>query len=365
MKTILIAHNYNETSFAAMSYHLAHHLADMGHRVVFMSHNPYFSEPVVVPKEKGEIIVFSWATTQRPTSLKDFVWYAKIHLKYKPDVIVGHFVGSNISVMVSKMLSFGKTKTFEYYHTLTDQILADLKKMSLKQRLLFLRKKLFYSLFCDVIVCPSDLAKKDLETFHGVKKGIVVLNPMMDRFVSKEIPDSNAIVISFLGRLDPSKGVLDLITAYLKYKKQNPNTKIILNIAGKGRQETEISELAKNNDGINYVGGLSYDKIDRYLNKSHFAIIPSKFDNLPTVGLEALMNKTPLLISTKTGLTHYLTDGKDCFIFEPTVDAIASLFKKVEENQDAFAQMSVNARQTFLEKFSVKTYCDTFSKAIL
>jgi glycosyltransferase involved in cell wall biosynthesis len=318
-----------------------------------------------VSKDKGEIIILSWSSTKRPTSVKDFIWYSKIHLKYKPDVIVGHFVGSNISVIVSKVLSFGRVKTFEYYHTLTDQILADLKKMSIKQKLLFSRKKLFYTLFCDVIVCPSELAKKDLETFHNVRKGKVILNPMMDRFVSKKTIDSNSIVISFLGRLDPSKGVLDLIAAYLKYKTKNPNSKIILNIAGKGRQEAEIIDLAKNNSGINYVGGLSYDKIDEYLNSSHFAIIPSKFDNLPTVGLESLMNKTPLLISTKTGLTDYLTDGKDCFTFEPTIDGMIVIFEKVENQQNSFDQMSVNARSTFLEKFSIKTYCDTFSKIIL
>ena len=44
MKTIVIAHNYSEISFAAMSYHFAHYFANLGHRVVFISHNPYFSE---------------------------------------------------------------------------------------------------------------------------------------------------------------------------------------------------------------------------------------------------------------------------------------------------------------------------------
>ena len=365
MKTILIAHNYSETSFSAMSYHLAHHLADLGHKVVFISHKPYFSEKLVIKKEKGEIIVFSWPTQNRPTKLKDFIWYAKIHLQNKPNVIIGHFVGTNITFIVSKLFSFWKVKTFEHYHTLSDQILTDLKEVSLWQKLLFFRKKVFYNLFCDAIVCPSLLAKEDLELFYGVKNGFVLLNPMMDRFISKKPISPNSIVISFLGRFDPSKGVVDLIKAYLKYKEENVNSKIILNIAGMGSQRDEIIELIKDKIGINFLGSLTYDKIDTYLNQSNFTIIPSKVDNLPTVGLESLMNKTPLLISNNTGLTHYLVDEKDCFKFDPTIDSMVFLFVKIESKLDYFEQMSKESRITFLDKFSMKSYCDNFTKAIL
>lgn len=110
MKTIVIAHNYSESSFATMSYHLSHHLANLGNRVIFISHHPYFSEKQIIKKGKGEVIVCSWPTEKRPTSIKDFFWYAKLYLKYKPEIVIGHFVGSNITVSVSKILSFGKVK---------------------------------------------------------------------------------------------------------------------------------------------------------------------------------------------------------------------------------------------------------------
>lgn len=364
MKTILIAHNFSEISFAAMSFHLAHHLADLGNRVVFISHKPYFKTNQKIEKGGGEIIVCSWPTEKRPTSLKDFVWFSKIYLKYKPDVVIGHFVGSNISILVSKVLSLGKVKTFCYYHTLSDQLLTDQDNSSIKQILLFFRKKKFYKLFCDVIVCPSALAKKDLETFFKIKKGIVLLNPMEDRFENKKRISNEKIVVSYLGRLDCSKGVLDLIKAFKIYRSGLNDSKMILNISGRGSQESEIKELIKNNTSIHYFGRLTYDEIDNYLNESHFTIIPSKFDNLPTVGLESMMNNTPLLISNKTGLTNYLKDGYECFKFDPNVASIVLLFKKVEKNMDMQEQMSINARNTFLSIFSVKNYCNDFSKII-
>ncbi|WP_264535024.1 glycosyltransferase family 4 protein [Flavobacterium sp. N1736] len=364
MKTILIAHNYTENSFASMSYYLAHHLADLGNRVIFISHNPFFKEKEIIKKEKGEIIVYSWSTQKRPTSIKDVLWFSKIYFKYKPDVVVGHFVGANISIAISKILSFGRAKTFAYYHTLSDQISKDQKHSGIKHNMFFLRKKMFYKLFCNVVVCPSELAKLDLEKYYSVTKGIVFLNPMKDRFKGKT-DNSENIVISFLGRLDPSKGILDLVTAFKTYCDKIKTTNIILNIAGTGSQEKEIKELIKNSENIVYFGGLPYDKIDDYLCKSHFAIIPSKVDNLPTVGLEAMMNQTPLLISNATGLTKYVEDGNECFKFDSNQESMVSIFERVESNFNLQPQMSANARNTFLLKFTIDNYCINFSNELL
>ena len=141
-------------------------------------------------------------------------------------------------------------------------------------------------------------------------------------------------------------------------------SKIILNIAGTGSQVAEIIELANCNADLHYWGGLSYDKIDGYLNESHFAIIPSKFDNLPTVGIEAMMNQTPLLISNTTGLSGCLTEGRECFKFDSNKEAMIELFDKVERNFNLHEQMGIDARTTFSTMFTMKNYCDDFLKII-
>ncbi|WP_369769495.1 glycosyltransferase family 4 protein [Flavobacterium sp. WC2416] len=364
MKTILIAHNYSEVSFSAMSYHLAHHLANLGHQVVFVSHHPYFLKKEFIVMDKGSIVVCSWPSNNRPTTIEAFWWYIKIHLKYKPNVVIGHFVGSNISILVSKLLSFGSVKTFEYYHTLREQLLADIKKVSIKQKILFFRKKIFYKFLCDVIVCPSELAKANLLMHNNLKTGIVLLNPMLDRFKNINLIKNNTIVISYLGRIDPSKGVVDLIHAFYAYKEKVPNSSIVLKIAGIGSEVGIIIELIKNKPEIHYLGGLDYSDIDDYLKGSHFTIIPSKFDNLPTVGLESLMNKTPLLISNTTGLSSYLTEGSDCFKFNPTHIDMIALFEKVENNFSQHEQMSLCARKTFEELFNMDAYCRNFNTLI-
>jgi glycosyltransferase involved in cell wall biosynthesis len=360
MKTILIAHNYSEVSFSAMSFHLANYLAAIGHRVIFISHQPYFKEEVVKTVGNGTLMVCSWPSEKRPTSLSDFYWYIKLHIKYNPQIIIGHFVGSNISIISSKVFTFGKVKTFEYYHTLRNQITRDSSKGSFKNKLLFIRKKFFYTYFCDVIVCPSEIANKDLISFFNSTKGMVVLNPMIDRLVSenKEVKDN--IIISYLGRIDPSKGVLDLVRAFLAFKQKFTHSRIVLKIAGTGIEVESVLDLIKNKADISYLGGIDYAAVDDYLQDSHYTIIPSKIDNLPTVGLESMMNKVPLLISRTIGLSSYLSDGKECFKFNPTHLDMIALFEKVENNYNKQEQMAAHARQTFEEYFTIDSYCVNF-----
>lgn len=361
MKTILIAHNYSEVSFSAMSFHLANYLATVGYRVIFISHRPYYKEEEVKSLGKGTLTVCSWPSEKRPTSLSDFYWYVKLHRKYNPQIIIGHFVASNISIISSKVLTIGKVKTFEYYHTLRNQIARDATKGSFKNKLLLIRKKFFYTYFCDVIVCPSALAHKDLISFFNSGKGVVMLNPMIDRLVSENKEVKDTIVISYLGRIDPSKGVLDLVTAFLTFKQKFTHSRIVLKIAGTGIEVACILDLIKDRSDIIYIGPIDYAAVDDYLQESHYTIIPSKIDNLPTVGLESMMNKVPLLISRTIGLSSYLTDGKECFKFNPTHLDMVALFEKVENNYDKQEQMAVHARQTFEEYFTINTYCLNFN----
>lgn len=364
MNTVLIAHNYTEDSFAAMSYHFAHYLAKNGYRVIFISHKPYFEFEKIIKDELGEVIVVSWPTKKRPTSLRDVFWFIKLFLKYKPKTIIGHFVGSNISAIIAKCFSFWNSKTIVYYHTLSEQNRIDAKHSLTKQKVLNFRKRIFYSLFCDLIICPSGMSKSDLQNVYKIKKSKIVLNSISDRYKGEANKTDNKIIISYLGRLDPSKGVIELIEAFKKHKLSFPNSKLYLQIAGNGILNETLRETAKGTDSIFFTGSLHYNQIDTYLRNSHFTIIPSIFDNLPTVGLESLMNATPLLISTSTGLTEYLKEGENCFKFDISNDSLVELFNNIESYEDDFENMRIFARESYENLFSMEKYCETFSKII-
>ena len=359
MKTILIAHNYSTASIAAMSYHLAHDLVEKGMRVVFISHRPYFEQPARLDIDgTGELIVYSWPTQGRPTSFADAKWYLRLHRKYKPKVIIGHFVGANISTIVSKLASFGTARTLVYYHTVSGAITIDKqhlqhKKIAKQRR----RKKWFYSIFVDQLIAPSPLAAEDLNVVFGISKCTVIPNAIPDRFILEHQKGAQ-MVISYLGRLAPTKGVLEMIEAFKEYLEQAPQSKLTLSIAGSGEQEDALRLMIENVKQITFESKLPYEEIDRFLRNSDFSIIPSKFDNLPTAGIEALMNKVPLLISEHTGLTQYIEHGKSGFVFSPEKEAMKKLFSEIEQIKDT-STMAAAGRKVYEDHFSIPNYCES------
>ena len=160
-ETILIAHNYTENTFSAMSYNLAHYWAQTGHDIIFLSHKPYFDKPKIEKVNNNYIFIYSWSTKNKPTSLKDILHFAKIFKRHKPKKVIGHFVGANISIFVAKILSFGKVITFDYYHTLSSQLVLDGNISRFRK----LRKYVFYKYFVDYVLPYSYLGLKDYEKF--------------------------------------------------------------------------------------------------------------------------------------------------------------------------------------------------------
>ncbi len=345
-----------------MSVDLAHELATVGNNVVFISHNPHFEEVEIKNIGLGKLTILSWPTTRRPTRISDFLWFMKLYRKHKPSVIVGHFVGSNITAFASKVMSLGKTKVLVYYHTTSKQIFSDSSRRSFVQDLLNFRKKIFYQIFCDLIICPSLFSQQDLQTTFGVKKSKVIVNPIRDRLKSDLYAGNKTVV--YLGRLDNSKGVNELMDGFIKYKDKFPNSQISLRFAGNGSFKNQISYIDKIRDDLNYVGTLRYEQVDEYLQNSFYTIIPSKFDNLPTVGIESLMNATPVLISSNTGLTSYIENGKAGYVFDPTSDAIYDIFCKIDQENFDYAQLRQNARNLFTSTFTTSKYCSEMIQLI-
>ena len=68
------------------------------------------------------------------------------------------------------------------------------------------------------------------------------------------------------------------------------------------------------------------------------------------------MNSTPLLISSETGLSEYLKNNKNCYLFLPELDSIIAVFEKVENNFIDYKCLSTNARQSYLDNFSMDQY---------
>lgn len=361
---ILIAHNYSTKSLSVMSYSLAHYFTERGNKVIFISYRPYYYKPQLNTINGGELLILSWPTYARPTRINDFIWFAKIYYKHRPTIIIGHFVGSIISILVSKILSLGRAETYCYYHTLSTQLNEYNKDKNILYYIKYLRKKIFYKYFCTKILATSNKANKDFRNYYGATNSTSHLTPISDRFNATIIKRGGNIVVGFLGRLHESKGLMPLISAFEKYWKLYPEKDIILKISGSGSLKNQVIKLSKQYTNCKYLGELEYDEIDTFIQSATAMIIPSISDNLVTVGIETLMHQKPLIISSNTGLSEYLSPDYDCIEIDSTFESIFNIICQISNHQINLRKISENGRKTYLKNFTIKDYCHQMATII-
>ncbi len=174
-------------------------------------------------------------------------------------------------------------------------------------------------------------------------------------------PDSSCQAIPatvlFVGRLEPRKGIDVLVEAFKKVLEHCPQTKLRL-VGGDhiyfvdGKQHVFTEDLQKKvqrdhlQSSVEFVGKVDLTKLPRYYQAGTICVVPSRFDNLPNVCLEAMACGKPVVASICGGLPEMIEDGVHGLLVPPEdsqqlSEALITLLK----NPAMAANMGQNARK--------------------
>jgi D-inositol-3-phosphate glycosyltransferase len=147
-------------------------------------------------------------------------------------------------------------------------------------------------------------------------------------------PCEDAHMLLYVGRMDPLKGVDDLLRA-LPYVAQDlpPDwpCQACLALIGGDAESTDASlrremarlEQLKQELGIGdlatFLGRRDQDELPHYYSAADICIVPSHYESFGMVALEALACGTPVVASRVGGLTYIVEDGVNGFLV-PTGD---------------------------------------------
>lgn len=101
--------------------------------------------------------------------------------------------------------------------------------------------------------------------------------------------------IAFVGRLSFEKGIDILLKAYMIVRRKHVNAKLI--VAGDGPLAKLVKSMSKRYKDVIYVGALPRSKALSLIKGSDIIVLPSRAEGFPTVVLEALAVKTPVIVS--------------------------------------------------------------------
>ena len=201
---------------------------------------------------------------------------------------------------------------------------------------------------------------------NGIEAERFRYNEEVRREVRQELGISDKIVISHAGRFAQPKNHLFLLEVFRKIHDRNPDTVLLL--CGEGRLEEDIRRKVRELDLEKHVRFLGVrPDMDRLYQAFDLFLMPSLWEGLPVVGIEAQTSGLPVLMSdvitpevevTPCVKKMSLKDSPDAWA-ETALEMIRSHVRQDEYQRivDAGFDVKETARwwqNFYLEKYGVK-----------
>jgi glycosyltransferase involved in cell wall biosynthesis len=217
-----------------------------------------------------------------------------------------------------------------------------------------------YSRFQRVVAVSNQVANALTEWQPGIKHKLHVIPngvPIPDISESKaQIRDKLGLpldvpLILFVGRLSHIKGVDILLRSLSRLNGREYRAML----AGTGAQRDELEQLAIQlgvRDKVDFLG--LRDDVWRLMLAADCLVLPSRWEGLPMVILEAMARAKPVIASAVGGIPEVIKDGVTGWLVPPEDPlALAETVNRVLSSPEMACSVGCAARELITTKFSI------------
>lgn len=170
------------------------------------------------------------------------------------------------------------------------------------------------------------------------------------------IPENKTVFV-FAGRLERMKGVYLLYDAFLKARKQAPNMHLVL--AGKNIDGDIFYNYIKEgiDNGWLTLTGHYKGNIYDIINMADIFVMPSYWEGLPYVLIEAMQCAKPVIASDVGGIPELIKNGENGYLFNPNnCQQLEQLLENAALNAKNLQNLGENAAKTVKENFMFSSF---------
>lgn len=212
----------------------------------------------------------------------------------------------------------------------------------------------YVSISTDHVIAVSESIKKEIIRKYAQKEHKITVIPGGLGNVKDNIVSEKDNIISFCGRLIPSKGCDILIKAFAQLKQNMEFDNLSLIIMGDGDQIKELNTLVKdlNLYNVEFRGWVSEDEVRSQIAKSTIHVVPSLYEPFGLSALEAMAEGTCVCASNVGGIKDFITHNHDGILIEPNnVNILSIQLENLLYNSGYRNRLAENALVT------AKSYC--------
>ncbi|MHA1298628.1 MAG: glycosyltransferase family 4 protein, partial [Candidatus Helarchaeota archaeon] len=183
------------------------------------------------------------------------------------------------------------------------------------------------------------------ENLNVIHNGIDIFPPPSEKDkiqIINKLGIINKKVILFVGRLDQRKGVIFLVKA-IKELKNDIKEDFKCIIVGNGPIKNHILKYIKNNNLDSYfsfVNKVNYKNLRKIFFLCDVLVLPSLYEGLGLVLLEAMASKKPVIGTNSGGIPEIIKHGYNGFLTPlRSIKHISKAIKKILSNNELAKKM--------------------------
>lgn len=201
--------------------------------------------------------------------------------------------------------------------------------------------------------------KKYIDKYYGVSKNCTIwlkhfsieasgvfynaVDPADQKTVKDYYADQypkDELVIAYAGRLIREKGVLNLLEAFMQFRRSRPNLKARLVIAGDGPLLESIKR-DYDDPAVAVLGRLDFAHVMALYKRADIFVYPSLYpEGLPTSILEAGLMNCALIATPRGGTEEVIVDGDHGIIMDGSVASLRSAIGRLAADSKLRAAMA-------------------------
>jgi glycogen synthase len=221
-----------------------------------------------------------------------------------------------------------------------------------------------HALDADEIATPSKSLGDMLIQKWGLQPGVVSCVPYPYTADHKllDIPaETYTNVVTFVGRLEIRKGVLELARAIPMVLEEYPTARFRFvgssegsPIANVGMQHYLEKRLQGYKKSLEFTGAVAPDEIPEILARTDVCVFPSRWENFPCVCLEAMAAGRGIVASSAGGMIEMLNNGQCGSVIPPgDSQSIAQAVLALLRQPDRRIKLGQAARERLLTEYGV------------